>query len=296
MSSTTRREVRGKASARVDARRLARERMLHRRRRAVLTALLVAALGLVGMDLAHGGTGDPPTVPTSAAARHPARTVDTVAPSPSPSVSPTPLAVSYPRHGARTFRTAAGASRVYGDAGSLARFQVAVENGISNLDVAEFADQVTTILADRQGWTAGGEWRFQRVGPGRPHEFTLYLVTPASRDAMCQDVPEGYTSCRYGNKVMINVSRWVHGVSYYPSLGRYRDYAISHEVGHWLGHGHELCPGKGRRAPTMQQQTLGLHGCVTNPWPYPDGEYYAGPQGEYPQTDIPTDPPSFYRH
>ena len=71
--------------------------------------------------------------------------------------------------------------------------------------------------------------------------------------------------------MILNLDRWYLSVPDYVNakvpLDTYRTYMINHESGHQLGHGHELCSGHGRPAPVMQQQTLGLHGCVANPGP-----------------------------
>jgi hypothetical protein len=131
------------------------------------------------------------------------------------------------------------------------RFRVAVEYGISGVDAAGFAAAART-LGDRRSWTGHGRWRLQRVGPADRADFTIYLVTPATRDLLCADEYDRYTSCRNGDKVVLNVARWAHGVPRYgAALPGYRQYLVNHEVGHLLEYGHERCPGKGKPAPVM---------------------------------------------
>jgi hypothetical protein len=206
----------------------------------------------------------------------------TFPPEPSPTPSVTGEVVGYPTAGHGAYRLASGPGPVVGRSGDVLRYQIAVETDISGLDLDAFAAIVEQTYGEPQGWTANGEWRLQRVGPGQPTDFVLYLVTPATRDVLCQDGYDRYTSCRNGNRVVLNVARWVHGVpAYGQPLDIYRQYMINHETGHRLGFGHELCPGAGQPAPVMQQQTLGLHGCVANAWPMVNGRPYHGDSGNY---------------
>jgi hypothetical protein len=77
---------------------------------------------------------------------------------------------------------------------------------------------------------------------------------------------------------MINLNRWLYAVpDYRGDTARYRLYVVNHEVGHELGYGHQACPGPGRLAPVMQQQTFGLKGCLANGWLYVGGELVTGP-------------------
>ncbi|WP_198171105.1 DUF3152 domain-containing protein [Actinoplanes awajinensis] len=213
----------------------------------------------------------PATVPRSPAATQP-----------SPAASPE--RITYPAAGGQRFaiapgETAAPAGKKKGD---LLRYRVVVERDIRGITAARFATVVTATLRDPRSWTAGGEWRLQRVGPGAEADFTVRLVTPKTRDAICAGAPDGYTSCRTHDDVVVNVARWAKGVpGYGASLDAYRQYVINHEVGHRLGQAHERCPAEGDPAPVMQQQTLGLHGCTANAWPYLNGERHRGRIGAY---------------
>ena len=242
-----------------------------------LPRLAVAALACLTVASCGSAAAHPPRQP----AAPPAPTA--VAATPAPSRDPVER-ITYPERGHGTWVTApAGTGPAIGRRGKLYRYRVVVERDIHGLPVASFAAAVRATLTDPRGWTADGRWRFRQVGPGEAYDLIIYLVTPGTRDWLCDDVPDGYTSCRNGAAVVLNVARWVKGAKRFgPDLAAYRRYMVNHEVGHRLGHGHQLCAGEGTAAPVMQQQTLGLHGCEANPWPYPTGkDLNVGPSGQY---------------
>jgi hypothetical protein len=236
--------------------------------------MLAAALAL---GLPAGCAPAPSGVPATAGPSAPGRLK-----APAARQAAKPVVISYPARGHGDWRVAGGSARTAGRSGPLLRYRVLVETDISGVGTGAFAEAVTKTLADPRGWTAGGTLRLRRAGPGQRYDFTIYLATPRTRDRLCGSSTDAYTSCRNGDRVVLNVARWVKGVPRYGSpLAVYRQYMVNHEVGHRLGHGHERCPGKGEPAPVMQQQTLGLHGCRANAWPYRDGKRYAVRSGAY---------------
>ncbi|MFJ8580338.1 DUF3152 domain-containing protein [Micromonospora sp. NPDC093277] len=210
-------------------------------------------------------------------------------PSPSPTTSAPVLSLPgpVPARGKGSFAYDERPGGALGRAGVLRRFRVAVENG-SDEDVQAFGDAVQRALAGPGSWVDSGGLRLQRVAPGARSDFTIYLATRDTAGRLCLgggiDIRKGgvpYTSCRVPGKVVINLDRWrtsaPHLVAAGMPLDTYRLYVINHEVGHQLGHHHEGCPGAGKPAPVMQQQTLFLDGCRPNPWPYVGGRRYTGP-------------------
>ncbi|HEX2145048.1 MAG TPA: DUF3152 domain-containing protein [Glycomyces sp.] len=271
-----------------------RIRRVRRRRRNVFFAVLTLmagaglyfALGAAGDETPQALNEDEQVESTTVAGSSPSETAST---SPSPEVE-TQAAPPLYFSGTGTWEYAEPATTgVVGAAGTLMRYNVAVENGIE-LDVNEFGAFVNATLADPRSWTASGGWRFEQVGQGGSADFTVYLASPEQRAILCGS-QNTTVSCRNGDNVVINSARWITGVEHWDGpLDTYRQYAVNHEVGHRLGHGHEVCPGDGELSPVMAQQTYQLAGCVGNAWPYPDGStYVSGPAGDYGGPDLPPD-------
>ncbi|MPY53760.1 DUF3152 domain-containing protein, partial [Streptomyces acidicola] len=200
-------------------------------------------------------------------------------PSSSPSPSSTPSPIDIPSTGPGTFTTASGGSDKVGK-GSTLRYQVDVEKGIT-LSAEDVAEEVERILGDPRGWTADGRSAFQRVSGGAA-DFVVRVATPGTVDTICGRSglnTRGEVNCRVGDDVMVNLKRWQLATPVYAKdVTAYRALIINHEVGHFLGHGHVGCPGRGKPAPAMMQQIKGMNGCVPNVWPYDEeGQLVTGP-------------------
>ncbi|WP_019136477.1 DUF3152 domain-containing protein [Cellulomonas massiliensis] len=151
--------------------------------------------------------------------------------------------------------------------GEVLRVRVEVEQGLP-VDGRAFAAAVMRTLNDPRGWGADGRLSFARVDGGA--DLRVVLASPDEVDRLCAPLQtEGTVSCGREGRAVINYARWARATDEFPDRARYRQYVVNHEVGHLLGHPHEACPGAGRLAPVMQQQTLAVAPCEPNPWPHP---------------------------
>lgn len=190
---------------------------------------------------------------------------------PAPTDDPAAPTPGYVQAGDSVLNVVPGNGPVLGTGGPVVTFDVEVEGGIE-VDGTQFAAEVEQILGDPRSWTADGQMSFQRVSDGSA-DLHVALVSPDHVEGLCPGYnTNGFTSCRYGDRAVINLARWSIGVTDYEGhLEEYRQYVVNHEVGHYLGHKHVPCPAAGAKAPVMMQQTLGVSPCAINAWPYPGG-------------------------
>jgi hypothetical protein len=249
---------------------------------AAVTVGVVAAIAMVARDDgAESGAAAQPTPSTETTSTTTGPPVETTAPgatseSTAPSTPPTSSpGLPDPSNGggvqpSGAFTGAPGGSFVAGT-GPLIAYAVQVENGIP-IAPQDFAAEVDRILADGRGWTADGSRSLQRVEDPALAAFRVVLATPTTTDELCAPLrTNGIFSCFNHGVAVINLDRWNLGAEAQSGLPlpEYRNYVISHEVGHALGFGHVACPAPGWPAPVMMQQTKGIDACAPNPWPFP---------------------------
>ena len=124
-----------------------------------------------------------------------------------------------------------------------------------------FLDLLQIYLADPDGWTRKGcVFEYDPKA-----SLVIRLSSPRTIEKECK-LPKGLSCAVMGGKKMwLNSDRWLKGApaSQLP-LESYRQYMVSHEMGHILGREHSKCSRKGEAAPIMLQQTIGLKGCRPN--------------------------------
>jgi hypothetical protein len=237
-----------------------------------------AVMASPGQDAAVAGAPDTPAAPAAADGSAPAtpnssataHAEEDVAAEPAPVASQLPVpssgtgaisAVEIPSGGVK----ATGRTVAYG---------IDIEDGLP-VSAADFAAVVHTVLIDDRGWQSKDGVRFVPVSPaeraaGAHVDIRVTLASPTLTAKLCAPLNTSteQVSCWNGMRAVLNLTRWIRGATTYgDDLTSYRDYLVSHEVGHGLGHGHVHCPGAGKPSPVMVQQTKDLEGCTAWPWP-----------------------------
>lgn len=141
------------------------------------------------------------------------------------------------------------------------RYFTEVDEGV-RFSSTEFADLIDVYLADPDGWSGHG-YTFVRSDKHAHDVVSIRLCLPKTIVQIC-GLPDDLSCATLGGRNMyLNAKRWLHGSAKSKQpLASYRQYMVSHEMGHILGHEHVENPGRGHPAPIMLQQTLGIGDCI----------------------------------
>jgi len=129
-------------------------------------------------------------------------------------------------------------------------------------DTSSIVFLILIYLNDPDGWAKKGYW-FEQTNYGEKIHIRLSSTETISKQCGL----EGQLSCAIlgGNKVWLNAERWFNGSAKSGlALDNYRQYMVSHEIGHIFGHEHTECACKNCKAPIMMQQTVGIGQCKPN--------------------------------
>lgn len=128
--------------------------------------------------------------------------------------------------------------------------------------LSEFRLLLAIYLSSPDGWEQHGYTFEEDQKHGHVH---IRLSSSSTIQKSCGLSPNLSCAELGGRKMYLNATRWIKGATQSQlDLENYRQYMVSHEMGHILGYEHDKCPCKGCAAPIMLQQTLGLQGCSPN--------------------------------
>jgi hypothetical protein len=134
--------------------------------------------------------------------------------------------------------------------------------GLRNADERQFDFYMMVYLNSPDGWSQYG-YSFEPVE--RDPRIFIRLCSADVIEKTCE-IKEDLSCAEVGGRhIYFSAKRWFHGSPASKlSLEDYRQYLVSHEMGHILGKEHVKCPCKGCPAPIMMQQTRGIAQCNPN--------------------------------
>jgi len=145
----------------------------------------------------------------------------------------------------------------------LIRYKVVIDPDVineHNINVpVQIGYYIGIYLNDPDGWSKQGYF-FEPVNENE--NVHIRLSSPTTIKKLC-GLPSNLSCAELGGRfVYLNADRWFNGAPLSKlSLDDYRQYMVSHEIGHILGFEHEKCPCKNCPAPIMMQQTRGIGKC-----------------------------------